>query len=357
MVLWQSSQRPMYVRTVWVGGFRHAILTHDDPYLLKLHSKRRRPNSSASCATTTNKSSRLSHHTDDLQDCLRKLNLVITSGKSRINQRPNTSYDNIEKLNLNGVNQDFDDELIVKASPQTLNDTNRSSYDSLNINMRNLRANKTARTDVKDNTELSERVLQWLDLAGKIDLLAPDNVERMTQQRHSWPELQRRSHNLAKSKTAIDIRKEGGRISPKGDSPKAQQSGTIDRHDFYMPATSANTIENYARQSRNAKITPRHETNAKIKDNLNKTKSRDFRTNVVETRQKVISERNAVEKQYAEMLNKKLIPDVSRNPKRQVHIFMPELPKKIESTITSRTESLLSQPSYKSLKNETTIKK
>ena len=223
--------------------------------------------------------------------------------------------------------------------------------------MRNLRANKTSRTDAKENTELSDRVLQWLDLAGKIDLLAPENVERMSQPRHSWPELQRRSHNLAKSKTAIDINKEAGRTSPKGgDSPKAQPNGTIDRHDFYVP-TSANTIENYARQSRNAKSTPRHETNAKIKDNHNKTKSRDIRTNVSETRLKVIHEKNAVEKQYAEMLNKKLIPDVSKNPKRQVHIFMPEMPKKLESIPTSRTESLLSHTSYKNLKFDTTIKK
>ncbi|XP_026738695.1 uncharacterized protein LOC113501697 [Trichoplusia ni] len=354
MVLWQSSQRPMYVRTVWVGGFRHAILTHDDPYLLKLHAKRRRPNSSASCATNTNNTNLISHRTEDLQDCLRKLNLVLTSDKSRINQRPNTSHDDIETLNLNGV-EDIDDEFIIKASPQPLNELHLHNYESLDFNMRNLRANKTARTDAKENTELSERVLQWLDLAGKIDLLAPGNAERMSQPRHSWPELQRRNHNLSKSKTTTDIRKEG-RASPKGgDSPKAQQNGNIDRHDFYVP-TSANTIENYARQSRHAKITPRHETPAKIKDS-HKTKGRDVRTNVDQTRQKVISEKNAVEKQYADMLNKKLIPDVSKNPKRQVHIFMPDLPKKVESIITNTTESLLSQPSYKSLKFETNIKK
>lgn len=354
MVLWQSSQRPMYVRTVWVGGFRHAILTHDDPYLLKLHSKRRRPNSSATCSNN-NKSSRLSQCSDDLQDWVRKLNQVLTSDKSRINQRPATSG-GIEHLNLRDVDRDFDDELFVKATPQPLNETSRSNYNSLTISMRNLRANKTSRADAKENTELSERVLQWLDLAGKIDLLAPENVERMSQPRHSWPELQRRNHNLSKSKTAIDFHKEAERTSPKGgDSPKAQQNGIIDRHDFYVP-TSANTIENYARQSRNAKSTPRHETSAKIKDNHNKTKSRELRTNVSETRLKVINEKNAVEKQYAEMLNKKLIPDVSKNPKRQVHIFMPELPKKVESTPTSRTASLLSQTSQKSLKFDVTIK-
>lgn len=348
-VLWQSSQRPMYVRTVWVGDYRHAILTHDDPYLLKL--KRRRPHSSASCTINKYKSSRLSQYSDDLPNSLRKLNLIISSGKTRISsrQRPATSCEEVENLDLEDLDQESENGLIVKANKQPLIETNRSSSESLDSNMRHLRANKTARGEVQENTELSERVLQWLDLAGKIDLLAPNNVERMTHQRHSWPELQSR-HNLVKSKTTIDVRREGGRTTPKGgDISKAQQSAIIDRHDFYVPA-SANTIENYARQSRNAKITPRHET--KIKDNLNKTKARDLRTNVIETRQKVIFEKNAVEKQYTEMLNKKLIPDVSKNSKRQVHIFMPDLPKKIESTVTSRPESLLSQNSYKTLKNK-----
>lgn len=329
--LWQSSQRPMYVRTVWVDGFRHAILTQDDPYLLKL-AKRRRPNSSASTTSTKKTNSRLSHHQNDYQ---RKIELVVKSGKSIITKRPKSSHEPVEKLNLSDIEPDSDEELMLKASPQVLNESGRL------FDMKNYRANKTARTDVKENTELSDRVLQWLDLAGKVDLLAPGNAERMAQPRHSWPEIQRR-HNLLKSKTVIDIRKEGKQSPKATDSPKAQQN--ID-HEFYV-ATSANTIETYARQSRNVKYTPRNEyvpkTTIKTKPSIKQ---------VTEARQKVATERNAVTKQYAELVNKKLIPDVSKNAKKQVHIFIPEMPKKPNvSEATSRTESLLSQQSLKLLK-------
>lgn len=342
--LWQSSQRPMYIRTVWVDGFRHAILTKDDPYFIK-NAKKRRPHSSATFNSkqTRARSSRLSH-TDDLEGCLRKFNFVIRNERSF---RPKQPY--VEKLDLADVEIESENDFVVKANPQPLYefDSCRSKYNSLCLTMRDIK-NRTARSDVKENNELSERVLQWLDLAGKVDLLKPDNVERMSQPRHSWPEIQRKS-NLTKSKTAIDVRvKDSGKIAtPKtGDSGKVQQSGNIDRHDFYVP-TSATTIENYARQSRNARITPSNETNAKTKD---KTKSVNVRS-IAETRQKVVSERNAVEKQYAELLSKKLIPDLKDN-KRQVHIFMPELPKKLGSTTTSRTESLLSQFSQLSQKSK-----
>lgn len=329
----------MYVRTVWIDGFRHAILSDDDPYFVK-NTKRRRPHSSATCASKPRKiNSRLSQR-DDLEGCIKNFNFVVRNERAKLTD---SLAPNIETLNLADVDQESEDEFLVKANPQPLNefDSCRSKFDNLSLNMRSSKSNRTARSDVKENTELSDRVLQWLDLAGKVDLLAPDNAERMSQPRHSWPEIQRRNHNLMKSKTTIDVRgKETTKIqSPKAtDSAKTQQSTVIDRQEFYVP-TSANTIENYARQSRNSRNTPRNET---TKKDSPKIKTRDLRTNILETRQKVVSERSAVEKQYAELISKKLIPDL-KGSKKQVHIFIPELPKKVGSNTTSRTESLLSQ--------------
>ncbi|XP_053609609.1 uncharacterized protein LOC128674761 [Plodia interpunctella] len=329
--LWQSSQRPMYVRTVWVDGFRHAILSHDDPYVLK--AKKRRPHSSAS--TSFIRTSRLSHQSDQ---GVRKINFLIRSDRSKIQIRPEKSREyNIERLNLTDVDPESEDELLIKASPQPLNEFESCKSD--NSNMKNYRLNRTARNEAKPNSELSDRVFQWLDLAGKIDLLAPDNGDRMNQPRHSWPEIQRRN-NIMKSKTTIDVRKETVKISSAKTCDGEKQVNVIDRHDIYIP-TSANTIENYARQSRN-KSTPRFES-TKTKENLNKTKTKDMRNNVMETRQKIVTERNAVEKQYADLVSKKLIPDVSKTSKRQVHIFIPEVPKNMNSVAASRVGSLLSQ--------------
>ncbi|CAK1551282.1 unnamed protein product [Leptosia nina] len=291
--LWQSSQRPMYIRTVWVDGFRHAILTHDDPCYLKLSAKRR-PHSSASAQKQSYTNSRLSHRSDDLQDCLRKLQLVNEK------HPPETS---VEELHLSDVESE-EEIRIPDVEPDTP--------------MAKAKSNRTARTEAKD-TDLSDRVLQWLDLAGKVDLLKEDS-ERISQPRHSWPEIQRR--NLIKSKTSADL---------KAREPKTS-AGPIDRQEIYV--TTSNTIENYARQSRNPKT--RHE---KAKENK---RVKDMKPNIVETRQKVVMERTAVEKQYAELVNKKLIPDVGKT-KKQVHIFMPEALPKRTDLITSRTQSLLSQ--------------
>lgn len=309
-----------------MDGFRHAILTEDDPYFIQLAAKRQRPYSSASYSKSTisrsSITSSLSHH-NDLEDCLRNLNIVIRKHivPNKSENKPNV----IEKLNLSDV-EDSDEEIVVKANPQPLCNLNNFRLDLDSENMRAVKSNRTARNDVKENTELSDRVLQWLDLAGKVNLLT-DNAERMSQPRHSWPEIQRR--NLTKSKTATELRAKEVKVDTK-------ISGPIDRPEYYMP-TSANTIENYARLSRNTKHAP-HE--AKVKENK---KVKDMRASVIETRKKMVSERKAVEKQYAEIISKKLLPDVGKT-KKQVHIFMPEATnKKCASSTPSLTESLLSQ--------------
>lgn len=324
--LWQSSQRPMYIRTVWIDGFRHAILTHDDPYFLKLCARRRRPHTSTSYFTSKPIRDIKSSISDNNKGSdTQKLHLMIKNVKGLENT--NTV---VEKLDLSDVNC-FEDDVTISSSQQS-DDITPFQEELDNENMRTAKTNRTACTDVQENTDLSDRVLQWLDLAGKVDLLAPEMVERMTLPRHSWPELQRR--NLIKSKTTTELRfKEGKAVCA------SKLSGNIDRQDFYMP-TSANTIENYARKSRNVKNTPRRDT--KVKENR---KVKDISTNITETRQKMITERTAVQKQYAEMISKKLIPDLSTS-KRQVHIFIPEaMAKKYGSTTQSRTESLLSQVS------------
>ncbi|CAF4933302.1 unnamed protein product [Pieris macdunnoughi] len=304
--LWQSSQRPMYIRTVWVDGFRHAILTHDDPCYLRLSAKRRPYSTASTQKHSKSRNSRLSHTNDELEDCLRKLQLVVTN--------ENVDESSVEKLHLSDVN-DSEDEL--NPTPQPLTEADTAQFE----NMKAVKSNRTARTDVKEDTELCDRVLQWLDLAGKVELLKDDNVERMAQPRHSWPEIQKR--NLLKSKTSADL---------KAREPKhtEQKSGPIDRHIY----VTTNTIENYARQSRNAKT----RQDSKVRE-----RKVNVKANIAETRLKVATERNAVEKQYAELVSKKLIPDIGK-VKKQVHIFMPEaLPKRNDSIITNRTQSLLSQ--------------
>ncbi|XP_048478427.1 uncharacterized protein LOC125488849 [Plutella xylostella] len=327
-VIWQSSKQPMYVRTVWVDGFRHAILNTDDPYFQILKAKRR-PQSSISYRQHRNCDSRLSKEFEGL----RKLNLVVTSDKS-IHPRPNTAQPSVERLDLKDIEQETENKFVLRPRTAQLNEfeSARPKYDSF-IDMKTLKSNRTCRTEVKESTELSDRVLQWLDLAGKVDLLAPENdATRMAQPRHSWPDVQKRNH-LTKSKTAVDVRKDSAKESPKEMANVLYERGDIDRQEFYVPA-AANTIETYARLSRADRATPR---DARKPRDYVKTKTRDLRRNVQETRQKIASERNAVEKQYADLVSRKILPDFGK-PKKQVHIFIPE-------AVNKKTDSLISQTS------------
>lgn len=363
--VWKSSERPMYVRTVWVDGFRHAILSHNDPYLLKLKDKKKRPRSSASYAGICNrdpnhltlndfKKTRLSHNEDQLGECLKKLNFVIkrnTTTATRV--RPKSeSQAHIEKLNLTDLESEQDDDLVLKANAQPLNEfeSSRSKFNNACAEMKTFRSNRTPKNaESKESNDLSERVLQWLDLAGKIDLIAPENEStRIAHQRHSWPEIQKRNLQLAKLKTVADIKSSKTKAieSPKagdGGKDKVQtESGVIDRHEFYV-TTPANTIENYARLSRTTKDMSRNKTR-KPKDTPLVTSKITDQTDVEQTRQKVANEIKAVERQYADLINKKIIPNYNKTGKRQVHIFVPAIAKKQNpSTSSSRTESLLSQ--------------
>lgn len=315
----------MYIRTVWVDGFRHAILTRDDPHYIELYAKRRRPHSSASVNhTRKSQSSRLSHRSDT--NLYRSPELIVKSDRIRIGKDLE-----IETLNLTEVEAEEKD---IQSSLPSECEAGLTRPNYIDTSMRAVKSNRTARAQVREANELSDRVLQWLDLAGKVDLLATGDADRICQARHSWPEIQRR--NLPKSRTATDLRarqcKQSGDASQTGDA--------IDRDSLYVP-TSAATIENYAKRSRDTKH-PSRDVHNNTRDNK---KVKDMRISVAETRQKMMNERSAMEKQYKELVNKKIIPDLGKT-KKQVHIFMPEaINKRIACNTNSRTESLLSQKS------------
>ncbi|CAH2048799.1 unnamed protein product, partial [Iphiclides podalirius] len=324
--LWQSSQRPMYIRTVWVDGFRHAILTQDDPHYIELYAKRRRPHSSASInPKRKSQGSRLSHRSDT--NCYRNQELIVTSDRTRIGEELE-----IETLNLTEVQIEEGDISKDSTSSQCGIKNHRSNFTT--IEMMAVKTNRTARVQVRDTNELSDRVLQWLDLAGKVELVATENEKRICEPRHSWPTIERR--NPSKSRTVNDIRTRECKLA----ADESETGDSIDRRALYAP-TSVTTVENYAKRSRNVK----HATRDSATKARNNKRNRDMTTNVAETRQKMLDERGAMEKQYAELVNRKIIQDMSKT-KKQVHIFMPEsIAKGVVSNANSRTESLLSQKS------------
>lgn len=242
----------------------------------------------------------------------------------------------IEKLDLSELDHASEEEFHIETKSVRFDTNERFCYKVNNIvlDMKSLKSNSTLRTDPNENTDLSDRVMQWLDLAGKVDLLKQATDNRLSNPRHSWPEIQKRNV-LAKSKTAVEFK---SKIDTTKDIFQSRVP-EIDRSDYNVPLPS-NTIENYARQSRHVRITTRNDTKPK---EPSKIKSNQTNVNLQETRNKIANEKKAVEKHYADLVTKKILPEYKA--KKQVHIFMPAMPKKTGSNMSSLSPSLISKTS------------
>ncbi|XP_054285809.1 uncharacterized protein LOC129002197 [Macrosteles quadrilineatus] len=159
---WQSSQRPLFVRTVWVDGRRHAILSRDDP-LVRLP----RPSSSIGASDSSSDSSD-SCLGCPLEDCLIKLRLALHPDSYRgslkdaiypIRQgtvEASQCYDHEDSDSL--FDNDHDYELPQRRLPLLGQYPKVYSFD---------RADQVSFLPELQLNPLSERVLQWLDLSGK----------------------------------------------------------------------------------------------------------------------------------------------------------------------------------------------
>ena len=196
---WQSSQRPLFVRTVWVNGIRHAILSADDP-LFQCRSpgiprtSGGRPSSCSSIGTFTSSSSGSGHHCEDttscdLEHCLIKLQLVLTNnknaskpGSSRTAYRhrsASSSRQNAEQCcdSGNDILQDLEENNSITQTsmvghyrrpylPYVFPSSSDEEQETVEDNGWMFSDVGSFLPDIQLNP-LSERVLQWLDLARK----------------------------------------------------------------------------------------------------------------------------------------------------------------------------------------------
>lgn len=74
--IWSSSERPISVRTVWVDGIRHAILSPDDPLI---HSKSRRRSRVSRNKSYSTEYQQLESRLDRLNSCFTNLQMVVSN--------------------------------------------------------------------------------------------------------------------------------------------------------------------------------------------------------------------------------------------------------------------------------------
>lgn len=192
---WQSSQRPLFVRTVWVDGVRHAILSADDPLFQcrspTISNSATRPGSCSSVGTFMSSPSG-SDRSCDLEPCVINLRLVLSSNKSQTSNTPAAtshrsssfgSYRDSEPGCVESQDNEENNSLGVASMasmastvaeyrrPHPPYDLPSSSEEERE--QESLEDHPCLFSDVEtllpnlQRNPLSERVLQWLDLVGK----------------------------------------------------------------------------------------------------------------------------------------------------------------------------------------------
>jgi hypothetical protein len=99
---WEASQRPLFVKTVWQNGVRHAILSKDDPLFTKNEPTRATVSiskflQSQPSAAEVHPPVSLKPRPSELERCLMKLQLVIATEpkiSSPVERKREESYNN-----------------------------------------------------------------------------------------------------------------------------------------------------------------------------------------------------------------------------------------------------------------------
>lgn len=166
--IWSSSERPISVRTVWVDGVRHAVLSKDDP-VLHADTSRRSSKVSIVKKSVPEKYEACSSILDSLNNCFVKLRVKV--GKSRdekrrkrVIQRQSAPCSRSSYHHYRLINSSY--RQTVKT-PIDLEDSGTDSVDSA-------KSGDIEDDDMLNLSEdlhlnlLSDRVIQWLDLSGKV---------------------------------------------------------------------------------------------------------------------------------------------------------------------------------------------
>lgn len=173
--IWSSSESPICVRMVWVDGIRHAILSEDDPLL------RRRPQSTIGIKKKNSFASVSPRDVGCFDACLVKLRLVTE--KKSVSDRgesARTLRRQSAPICSRLARRESDSVSLLLGNYKDSYECVSRSTDALEIKEITFRLDKESTPQdtpaLIHLDTLSERVLQWLDLSGRVDLV-PDTSE------------------------------------------------------------------------------------------------------------------------------------------------------------------------------------
>lgn len=346
--IWQSSCRPLYPKCVWVegAGYRHFILDHD------INKKRKSYQSSAT---------RKAISCDVIEDDMETLQLNCMSdvkngrrfsiGSDEIDVRNCRRFMRQNQSNFNLIKKQLNNQITTKEIQKQQSELDdlqnkEKSEDSDDLNVR--------------KNQLTERVLNWLDLAGRNTLVKPENEtinKKLSKRRVCTTESMkkplinttqpspviRRSDSIHHLSLTFD--EDDSYFSQTRNNPFMVKDRTLSIGDLF---TTTYRCSRKFLASRQQGVQPKltSATSGKTDKYVEPDKTKRYKSKK--------EEHNGIEIQYRAMIQRQILENSCNTQfaKRQLHIFMPNLPKKkllmpnnvddCESTLSTAMSSQLS---------------
>lgn len=324
--IWEASTRPLIPKCVWVegAGYRHFILDHD------INKKRKKYQTSAATRKTMS--------CDVIEDDMESLKLNCMSDDVKNDRRLSIGSDDAvdvrncrrfmrqNRSNLNLIKQQLSDQITIRDYHQK-HATEYGDDDPIKE-----KAEETDDITFRKN-QLTERVLNWLDLAGRNTLVKPQNESVNTK-------LQKR-----RVCTTESIKKPP-QLNPSPQPPVVRRSDSI--HHLSLTFNEDNSYLSQPRLSERDKslnfgdlFTTTYRCSRKFLASRQQgvrpkiTSAASVKTEKIECektkRNKLKKEEyKGIESQYRAMIQRQILENSCNTQfaKRQLHIFMPNLPKK-----------------------------
>lgn len=225
--IWSSSERPISVRTIWVDGIRHAILSPDDPLI---HSESRRRSRISRNKTYSTEYQQLESRLDRLNSCFTNLQMVVKKNLSETKTTSSPIYRKLSAPPCSRISTSISDNSIIES---LLNDNKKikkkyGCYKAIKENSNfiidnhlfknnidrektsesepNFKLNITECRNIEETSDvfwnpLFERVLQWLDFSGRTQNFMNDFEDHPTEkiideEKQKWSLTKRRMPHL-----------------------------------------------------------------------------------------------------------------------------------------------------------------
>lgn len=322
--IWEASSRPLYPKCVWVegAGYRHFILDHD------INKKRKNYQSSA-----TRKAISCDVIEDDMESL--KLNCMsdiknerrLSIGSDEIDVRNCRRFMRQNQSNLNLIKKQLSNQITTKEFQKQQSDygdvqNNEKCEDTDDINFR--------------KNQLTERVLNWLDLAGRNTLVKPENEtvnKKLTKRRVCTtesikkpllsaappPPIIRRSDSI--HHLSLTFNEDDSYFSQTRNSSFMDKEKTLNFGDLFTSTY---------RCSRKFLASRQHGIQPKLTSAASGKTDKCVESDKIKRYKSKKEEYKGIEVQYRAMIQRQILENSCNTQfaKRQLHIFMPNLPKK-----------------------------